>query len=294
MPPSPKRQPAARLSALLAAALTLPLILTAPPALAQGRGWDGRWNEPGGAGPWGANRWDSARSLPGDDTREGRVTVERFPGPDSAALLGHGIITLSTPPSPDAPAASAPPGQIAPPTAPLPGAPPIAPLPTPSISSAHPYGQDYVSPREAAIFEAAVIDRLAKAGYNTAAPPTAGGQVAQLHISHSLLVPREERRSPVSGEVAMGASNHGSMLGLGLNIDLSKPRAALISTTLALRIRDAASGRPLWEGRASIATREGSSRWSDEAIATRLAAALFEGFAPAPRLTPQSDRISGH
>ena len=25
-----------------------------------------------------------------------------------------------------------------------------------------------------------------------------------------------------------------------------------------------------------------------------LAAALFEGFAPAPRLTPQSDRISGH
>ena len=123
-----------------------------------------------------------------------------------------------------------------------------------------------------------MIDRLAKAGYDTAAPATNGGQMAELRITHSMLVPAEQRRSPVSGEMAVGASNHGSMMGLGINIDLSKPRSALISTTLALRIRDRATGRPLWEGRASIATREGSSHWTNQAIAARLAAALFDGF----------------
>ena len=82
----------------------------------------------------------------------------------------------------------------------------------------------------------------------------------------------------LSGEMAVGVSNHGSYQALGLNIDLSKPRKALLSTRLEARIRDKASGAVLWEGRADIATRDGDPKWSDQAIASRLAEALFAGF----------------
>ena len=276
----------------LAAALTL--ALTSGPALAQSgyggsyepgfHGHDGGWHDGGGHSNWG-DHWDSQPPpFSGDDAREGRVTTDRFPAPDAAPQLGHGSITVTTPDAhPQDGAHDGAHDNDGPrPDAPRPGAPPIAPLPGAYPDS----GRAYVTPREAAVFEAAVIDQLVKAGYNTAAPastsPAPGGQLAELRITHDLLTPAEQRRSPVSGEMAMGASNRGSMMGLGISIDLSKPRAALIGTTLALRIRDAATGKPLWEGRASIATREGSSRWPQQAIATRLATALFEGFATSP------------
>ena len=34
----------------------------------------------------------------------------------------------------------------------------------------------------------------------------------------------------------------------------------------------------VWEGRAEMATRDGDSRWDQQAIAARLAEALFDGF----------------
>jgi len=34
----------------------------------------------------------------------------------------------------------------------------------------------------------------------------------------------------------------------------------------------------LWEGRAEMYSREGDDKWDDQAIATRLAKALFEDF----------------
>jgi hypothetical protein len=76
----------------------------------------------------------------------------------------------------------------------------------------------------------------------------------------------------------MGVSNRGSMMAVQLNYDATRPRGALISTALEIRIRDRLTGTALYEGRARIATREGSSKWNDTAIATRLAAALFEHF----------------
>ena len=272
MPKAPhERRAAARPAPLLvglAAMAALTGALAASPAL--GQDWGGGWNGPGGSRAWRADRWDEATAdptFPGDDPREGQVTVERFPAPDSAGLLGHGTIRVAAQAGDDAR------GE----------APPVVESPGPSPE----FGPGGISPREEAVFEAAVVDRLAKAGYNTAVPATfsangpavAGRQLAELRVTHDLLVPGEQRHSPVSGEVAMGASNHSSMLGLGIAIDLSKPRAGLMSTTLFLRIRDGATGRPLWEGRASIATREDSAHWTDQAIAARLAAALFEGFA---------------
>jgi hypothetical protein len=239
---------------LLLLALAASAMSAATPALAQG-GW-------GGAG-WGGDRWGAPREAGpnADDAREGRVDVERFPAPDAAPLLGHGVIAVEGVSDPDA-AAQAP--------ARDPDAPPIA--------SSIIHAPDLIDSREQAVYEAAVIDRLAKAGYDTASPSPTGGQLAELHVTHALLVPQEQKHSPVSGEMAMGVSNRGSMMGLGINIDLTKPKGALISTQLTLRIRDRASGRPLWEGRASIATREGDSHWSDQRIAARLAAALFAGF----------------
>ena len=132
--------------------------------------------------------------------------------------------------------------------------------------------------RERATYEAAVIDRLAGAGYDTQAAPGESGQTVELTIRHAEAEPAEAPHKPVSGEMAVGVSNHGSYQALGVNIDLSKPRKALLSTRLEARIRDKATGAVLWEGRADIATREGDRKWTDQAIAARLAEALFAGF----------------
>ena len=133
--------------------------------------------------------------------------------------------------------------------------------------------------REQAVYEAAVIDQMARAGYDTLNPAPAGaGQIAELTLSRDELVPAEEKRNPISGSAEMGVSNRGSMMALQLNYDATKPRGALIETRLTLRIRDAASGAPLYEARARIATREGDSHWSDTTLANRLAAAAFEHF----------------
>ena len=132
--------------------------------------------------------------------------------------------------------------------------------------------------RERATYEAAVIDRLAWAGYDTAGKPGEAGQTMELTVRHAETEPAEAPHKPISGEMAVGVSNRGSYQALGLNIDLSKPRKALLSTRLEARIRDTATGAVLWEGRADIATREGNSKWTDQAIAGRLAEALFAGF----------------
>ncbi|MFM5885680.1 MAG: hypothetical protein ACKOQ3_10225 [Novosphingobium sp.] len=131
--------------------------------------------------------------------------------------------------------------------------------------------------RQDATFQAAVENELLRAGYQ-AAVTAAGAQVAEVRIVRSELVPAEVKRKPVSGEMSVGLSNRGSMLGLGLYVDASKPRKALLSTLLETRIRDRASGAVLWEGRAAIATRDGDAKWNEGAIAERLSHALFDGF----------------
>lgn len=133
--------------------------------------------------------------------------------------------------------------------------------------------------RQGATFEAAVVDQLAKAGYDTVTPDGAHGQLAEVRVIRDVVRPEEAKRSPVSGETTVGVSNRGSFAGMAVNIDLSKPAKALMSTRLMARIRDRATGKLLWEGRADIVTRDGDSHWTEQAIATRLAAALFEDFA---------------
>jgi len=131
---------------------------------------------------------------------------------------------------------------------------------------------------ETATYEAAVVDQLAKAGYDTNGAASGQGQIAELVITHDVVQPEEPPHSPVSGEVAVGVGNRGSSVGVGLGVDLSKPLKALVATRLDARIRDKATQRLLWEGHAEIITREGDHRWTSQAIAGRLAAALFRNF----------------
>lgn len=139
-----------------------------------------------------------------------------------------------------------------------------------------PEGAGGANLRQDATFQAAVESELVHAGYQPGIP--AGGQVAEVRIVRSQLRPAETKRNPVSGEATVGVSNHGSMMGMALRYDGTKPRTALVSTMLETRIKDVASGAVLWEGRASLASYEGDERWNDNAVAARLARALFDGF----------------
>ncbi|MDD3799635.1 MAG: hypothetical protein PHE36_10715 [Novosphingobium sp.] len=127
-------------------------------------------------------------------------------------------------------------------------------------------------------FEAAVIDQLVKAGYETAAPDPDGGQIAEVRVLRREIEPAEPPRKPVSGEMTVGVSNRGSMMGMAVAVDMTKPLKALVSTRLEARIRDRVSGETLWEGHAAMATRDGDPDWTDQAIAHRLAEALFRDF----------------
>lgn len=130
-------------------------------------------------------------------------------------------------------------------------------------------------PRDA-IYEAALIDALGRHGYQTAA--ASAPQVIELNVVRDIAEPAEGKRNPVSGSVGTTISNRGSGMGIGIGIDLSKPKKALLATRLEARIRDKASNAVLWEGRADMLTRDGSSKWTDQAVAAKLAHALFAKF----------------
>ncbi len=222
--------------------LALPLLALPLLALfattAQAQGW----GAPGRDAPgreWGPPRHDWGGPRSGNDPREGKIEVTRFLAPGAAAALGHGGIAV---------AAAADDG----------------------MANEH----------EQAAFTAAVADRLAHAGYQGAgaAPTPAASQRAQIRVTHAEVAPGDPPHKPVSGEMEAGIGNRGSSFGLGLSIDLSKPRGPLVSTMLEARIADAATGAVLWEGRAEIVTREGGHRWSTPALADRLSGALFAHF----------------
>lgn len=128
------------------------------------------------------------------------------------------------------------------------------------------------------VYEAAVVDQLAHLGYDTATSSAEGGQLVQVAISHAVVVPEEGPKKPVSGAMAVSVGNRGTSTTLALGIDLSKPRKAIVSTRLDVRIRDKASGRVLWEGQAIGQSRAGDEGIDDGAVAARLAAALFARF----------------
>jgi len=129
-----------------------------------------------------------------------------------------------------------------------------------------------------ATYEAALIDQLIKAGYDTTNPKPESGQIVEIRVIRDTVVPEEEKRKPVSGAMSVGVSNYGSMVGMAVAVDLTKPKKALISTRLEAKVKDRATDKVLWEGRADIDTRQDDEHWTEQDIAGRLAAALFEHF----------------
>ncbi len=127
------------------------------------------------------------------------------------------------------------------------------------------------------VYEAAVIDELAQRGYDTATALDPG-QIAEIGVSHRVAVPEEAPRKKVSGAMSTTVSNRGSGFGLALAVDLTKPARAIVATRLDLRIRDKATGRVLWEGRADGEAREEEGGIDNSAMAARLAAALLKRF----------------
>lgn len=140
--------------------------------------------------------------------------------------------------------------------------------------------------RERLTYEAAMVDRLVMAGYDTmahAGPPTGpqaaiSGQIAEISVRRLVVEPAEQKTSPVSGATSVTVSNRGSSVGMALNLDFSDPRAELMATHMQLQIKDSASGEVLWESRAQITTRGGDSDWNEDRIANTLAAELMKGF----------------
>jgi acyl-coenzyme A thioesterase PaaI-like protein len=128
-------------------------------------------------------------------------------------------------------------------------------------------------------YESALADQLAKAGYETNAQPRTGGQTVEFVVSHDVIQPSEPPRSPVGGAVSAGAGSHGwGGVGMAINIDLSKPRGALVATRIEARIRDRATNELLWQGRAQVVAREGDKHWTPQATAAKLTEALFKSF----------------
>lgn len=125
-------------------------------------------------------------------------------------------------------------------------------------------------------YAAAVGRQLALTGYSEQAAGS-GDQVALVTLRRQVY--RAERaRGPVSVGVGGATGSYGSGLGLGVGFDLSGPPPDVVETELAVTIRERASGRPLWEGRASFAVSAKSPLANSQLGAARMAEALFKGF----------------
>ncbi len=125
-------------------------------------------------------------------------------------------------------------------------------------------------------YRGAVLHELQRIGYDEAAPGS-GAQVAQIRLTRTTLQP-QGGSSPAS--VGMGGStgSYGSGVGLGVGINLSPKPKAQVDTELAVSIRERASGKVLWEGRAEFTVGSGSPLAATALAAPKMAAALFLNF----------------
>ena len=225
------------------ATLALAAAIVSTPAQAQhwGGGWNGGWGN--GYGSYG-ERSPARAAASAQPSRH--IDVETYRAAAAGDALGEGRIVVAGVDGPEADA----PGN----------------------------GEtDPESPDKLPVYEAAVVDQLVRQGYDTATAIDPG-QVAQVSVSHQVVVPEEAPHKPVSGEMSTMISNRGSGVGLALALDFTKPKKAIIATRLDVRVRDKASGRVLWEGHAEGQAREGEAGLDNGAMAARLAAALFARF----------------
>ena len=130
---------------------------------------------------------------------------------------------------------------------------------------------------ELAPYKDAVARELTQMGYRETARGQAA-QIAQVSLERFVSEPRP-KEGPVSVGVGGSTGGYRSGVGLGIGFNLGGNKSAQeVGTRLAVRIRDAASGDALWEGRASISVDAGSPLADGPANAATMAGALFREF----------------
>lgn len=125
-------------------------------------------------------------------------------------------------------------------------------------------------------YAAAVERQLALLGYRSQ-PDAGSAQIALVRIERQTYRP-DRTHGPVSVGVGGSTGSYGSGVGLGIGIDLSGPPPEQVETLLSVTIKDRASGKALWEGKASFTVRAASPLATTQLGAAKLAEALFGGF----------------
>ena len=125
-------------------------------------------------------------------------------------------------------------------------------------------------------YRAAVAAELTRLGYRESDRVSAR-QIAQVRVER-YEIGAEGRRSPVSVGVGGSTGSYGSGVGVGLGINLGGGVRDRVGTDMAVIIRDAATQRSLWEGRASFRVAGNSPLAREPVNAQTVAAALFREF----------------
>lgn len=123
-------------------------------------------------------------------------------------------------------------------------------------------------------YQSAVAQQLQRIGYSEAG---AGDQVAVVRLLRSRIQPQRSR-NPVSVGVGGSTGSYGSGVGLGIGLNLSGPPPEMVETQLAVSIRERASTKVLWEGRATYSVSAKSPLAATSLTAPKMAEALFRGF----------------
>lgn len=119
---------------------------------------------------------------------------------------------------------------------------------------------------------------LTRAGYTVADEGGNASLVAMLDYGVSIDRPVDLRGKPVSVSVGGATGSYGGGVGVGVGIDLSGPPKAMIASRMAVRLKRAANGEAVWEGRAETRAKEGTPSAQPGIAAGKLADALFRDF----------------
>lgn len=125
-------------------------------------------------------------------------------------------------------------------------------------------------------YRGAVMHELQHIGYSEA-PAGSGGQVALMRITRTSQQ-LDHGSGPVSVGVGGSTGSYGTGVGVGVGINLSPRPKALVDTELAVSIRERASGKVLWEGRAQFTVGSGSPLATTALAAPKMSQALFFDF----------------
>lgn len=125
-------------------------------------------------------------------------------------------------------------------------------------------------------YQIAVERQLGTLGY-TAAPAESADQIAAIRLVRTAL-DQTATRSPMGVSLGASGSNYGTGAGIGITIPIRTASFRFTTTDLIAVIRERATDKALWEGRASFTVSSTSPLAQTQLAAPKLAQALFYGF----------------